>query len=54
MTDTVTSIASTWLGVRFLPRVTMMFFKLFLMLRSRWSLQVIIAMPAVRFLTMLW
>merc|ERR1719412_2724971 len=46
MTDTVTSMASTWLGIRFLPSVTMMFFRLFLMLSSRWSLQVI--------LTMLW
>merc|ERR1719228_1515812 len=54
MTDTVTSMASTWPGSRFLPRVTMMFFRLFLMLSRRWSLQVIMAMPAVRFLTMLW
>merc|ERR1719342_425444 len=53
MTDTVTSMESIWFGIRFLPRVTMMFLRLFLMLWRRWSRQVIMAMLAVKFLTIL-
>merc|ERR1719228_1358673 len=50
MTETLTSMESSWMGIRFLPRVTMMFLRSFLTICSQVVMAIFIALSITGFI----